>query len=73
MEVIRNEAKNVAEFYSQRIQDWLCLNYALYPLYTQPQTAIKPTRPNFDGGIYYGRGTSYDPTFYSFEDETGCC
>ena len=73
MGLLQNESKNIAEFYSQRIQDWLCQNPTMYPEYTVAQTSIKPIKPTFDGGIYYGSQNKFDPTFYSNEDEIGCC
>jgi len=54
--LIRSESTNIAEFYTQRIQDWLCKNRNLYPQYIGTQIPIHPTAPQFDGGVYYRGG-----------------
>lgn len=54
MNILRNEAKNTAEFYAQRLTDWLCDNQSSFSAYMNNSVPIFPDRTNkFNGGFYY--------------------
>jgi len=48
--LLKNNAKNIAEFYGARLRQYLCDNPSPYPEYTE-------SRP--DGGVVAGRGKGY--------------
>ena len=49
-----NSAMNIAEFYAERISNWLCSNSNLYPQYNTETGPIRPDRGSqFNGGFYY--------------------
>lgn len=60
IEYLRDEIRNKAEFYSQRMSDFILENRSLYPEYIQ-NTKIDEMRPN--GGAYFS-GVQFDE---------GCC
>ena len=60
---LRQQIKNTAEFYGQRITDYLCANSDLFPEYTSNNDAddIHPSQDNFFNGMYIpGNNHTYD-------------
>lgn len=54
MRYLRDESKNRAEFYEQRVVTFLCNNKASFPLYTADNDDIDPSNKNsYDCDIYY--------------------
>ncbi|RYY51496.1 MAG: hypothetical protein EOO06_00395 [Chitinophagaceae bacterium] len=51
---LRDEQRNKAEFYSQRITEYICNNISSYPEYNNPNNTneIRPKSNNYFGGIY---------------------
>lgn len=48
-----NQTKNTAEFYGQRLIQYLCDNRALFPLYTSTTGLPASRATTFNGGFYY--------------------
>lgn len=57
---LRNEAKNLGEFYAKRLQDYLCENGKLFPAYAQPDNPLWPNS-----------GVSYQCDLTLEEDDAG--
>lgn len=56
MKWLRDDLKNRAEYYSQRLKDFLFLNSQNYPSYTNPDLPVLPQRGNqFDSGMFMER------------------
>ena len=73
MNILINSATNTAEFYAQRIKNWLCANSSLYSQYNTETTAIRPEGgSSFNAGLYYGNSKK-SSMFYGSEDENGPC
>lgn len=62
MRQLREEDKNLAEWYTQRLKDYLCENHELFPELDQNNTAdmIQPDKDNYTTNIFLG-------------DEKTCC
>ena len=56
MRYIREEIKNKAEFWQKRTIDYLCVNKANYPLYSNPGNLVSPTNQSYDSDIYIENG-----------------
>jgi hypothetical protein len=52
MKYLREEMKNLAEFYNQRIVNFLCDNSNLFPLYDAVSKDIYPSNTQYDSDIY---------------------
>ena len=52
MKYIREEMKNMAEFWAERIVKYLCENSSSYPLYTASSDDIYPSAGQYDSDIY---------------------
>lgn len=70
---LRAEVRNTAEFYSQRIREFIINNQSSFPEYFTNVNinSIRPKSNNYFGGIYIGRGTSNYPKNY--RDFLGDC
>jgi len=57
---LREQIRNTAEYYGQRITDYLCANEALFPEYrsNNNQDDIRPSSDNFFNGLYIPPGHS---------------
>lgn len=55
MRYLREELRNRAEFLAQRVKNFLCTNKISFPLYTDPNTDISPTKESTYSfsGIYF--------------------
>lgn len=52
--VLINSTTNIADFYAERVNDWLCKNGSLYPEYGTESNPVYPDRSSqFNGGLYY--------------------
>ncbi len=66
LKYIREEVKNMAEFWSQRIIKYLCDNSTLYPLYSASSDDMNPSAGQYDSDIYltpYGNYTEAEKRF----------
>ena len=52
LKYIREEMKNMAEFWAERIVRYLCDNKVTYPLYTAASDDIYPSSGQYDSDIY---------------------
>lgn len=58
---LREEVKNQAEYYLQRVQDYLCKNGRLFSEYTNPDNPIAPNpATTYTGDLAFDE---YDPAF----------
>jgi len=61
---MRNEVKNLAEFYSERIVQFLYINSNLFPSYIAPNTDIAPDKSSqFDSGFVFYKNNSCTNSF----------
>lgn len=56
MNLLRNEAENVAEFYQKRLQEYLCTNSALFPQYASATKMTARHDEPYSGGFYFEDG-----------------
>ena len=56
MRYLREEVKNLAEFYAQRLINHLCTYASKYPLYVNPGKDVPPTSGQYDSDIYLDNG-----------------
>jgi len=59
LKYIREEVKNMAEFWAERIVKYLCENKTTYPLYGAASDDIYPSSGQYDSDIYLD---DYSPT-----------
>jgi|SRR3990167_1962265 len=58
LNILRDQIKNKAEWYSERLRKYLLANTALFPNYLNPGItvdALHPQRNVFDSGIFFNR------------------
>lgn len=62
LKFLTDKISNKAQFYSQRLVDYLCANMSLFPEYSQNTTIadIQPVDTDFDCGIYLGNSSNYN-------------
>jgi hypothetical protein len=74
---LRDQVRNNAEFYSERIRDYIMNNPTLFPeFYTQIEThIIPPNRNNYFSGVYSRRirNRFYNSDDINDIDENNCC
>jgi hypothetical protein len=66
LKYIREEMKNMGEFWSERIVRYLCENSTLYPLYDASTDDMSPSPGQYDSDIYlspYGNYTEAERKF----------
>jgi hypothetical protein len=65
---LRNTVMNTAEWYTERLIDYLCENNTLFPEYNQNTGAdVRPSRQNFNNGMNLGR-VDYQGTKITLRD-----
>lgn len=55
LEYLRNNILPTAQFYAERLRNYLCNNSSLFPEYTQYSTDINPNPNNYFNGIHIPR------------------
>lgn len=66
---LRNTVMNTAEWYTERLIDYLCENNSLFPEYNQNTGAdVRPSKENFYSGMNLGRYDKYQGTKITLND-----
>lgn len=77
LQALREEVRNTAEYYSQRIYEYIINNHGSFPEYftTNGVSSIKPTQNNYSSGIYLGKslGNNYPTGIRIDYGNTGTC
>lgn len=72
VDLLKNEHINRAEWYAQRLIDYLCENDTNYPNYRNPGTGVDVIQPErgsgFSAGLFLGRSTGYNSLEEKYED-----
>ena len=66
---LRNTVMNTAEWYTERLIDYLCENNTLFPEYNSNSGAdVRPSKENFYSGMNLGRYDRYQGTRITLND-----